>query len=58
MAKHPQRWSVSIIRKKAEQLGTVSAPDEKTAIELAAEEFKIPPERRNRIVVTKISKRE
>jgi hypothetical protein len=23
MAKHPQRWSVSIIRKKAEQLGTV-----------------------------------
>jgi len=58
MAKHPQRWSVSVIRKKAEQLGTVSAPDEKTAIELAAEEFKIPPERRNRIVITKISERD
>jgi hypothetical protein len=47
MAKHPLRWSVSVIRKKAEQLGTVSAPDEKTAIELAAEEFHIPPERPN-----------
>jgi hypothetical protein len=53
MAKHPRRWSVSLIRKKAEDLGTVSAPDEKTAIDIAAEEFHIPPERRNRIVVTR-----
>ena len=58
MTKHPQRWSVSVIRKKPEQLGTVSAPDEKTAIAKAAEEFKIPPERRNRIVVTKINERD
>ena len=54
MTRHTQRWSVSLIRKKAEQLGTVSAPDEKAAIEMAAEEFKISPEHRNRIVVSKV----
>jgi hypothetical protein len=49
------RWSVSIIRKKAEHFGTVTAANERQAIEKAAARFDIPPERRNRIVVTKIS---
>jgi hypothetical protein len=49
------RWSVSLIRKRAEQIGTVEAPDEQSAVEKAAEEFIIPPERRNRIIVAKIS---
>jgi hypothetical protein len=52
------RWSVSLIRKRAEQIGTVEAPDEKSAIDKAAKEFHIPPERRNRIAVSKISERD
>ena len=50
------RRRVDIIRKRAEHLGTVEAATEKEAIEKAAERFDIPPERRNRIAVQKISK--
>jgi hypothetical protein len=50
------RWSVDIIRKRAERLGTIEAANEKEAIEKAAKEFDIPPERQNRIVVQRISK--
>jgi hypothetical protein len=50
------RWRVDIIRKRAEHLGTVEADTEKEAIEKAAKRFEIPPERRNRIAVQKISK--
>src|SRR5262245_11108783 len=42
------RRGVEIIRKRAEHLGTVEAPNEKAAIEKAAETFHIPQERRNR----------
>jgi hypothetical protein len=52
------RWRVDIIRRRAEHLGTVDAANEKEAIEKAAKEFDIPPERQNRIVVEKVSKRE
>jgi hypothetical protein len=48
------RWRIDIIRKRAEHLGTVEAASEKEAIEKAAKQFDIPPERRNRIVVQKI----
>jgi hypothetical protein len=48
-------WSVDIIRKRAEHLGTVEAPNEKEAIKFAIEQFRIEPARRNRITVTKIS---
>jgi hypothetical protein len=34
------RWSVDIIRKRAERLGEVDAPDEQAAIKRAAEVFK------------------
>jgi hypothetical protein len=47
---------VDIIRKRAEHLGTVEAASEKEAIEKAAKRFDIPPDRRNRITVQKISK--
>ena len=50
------RWRVYIIRKHAEHLGTVEAASEKEAIEKAAKLFDIPPDRRNRITVQKISK--
>jgi hypothetical protein len=50
------RWRVDIIRKRAEHLGTIEAANEKEAIEKAAKEFDIPPERQNRITVEKVSK--
>jgi len=48
------RWSVDVIRHRAERLGTVEADNEKEAIRQAAKTFDIPPERRNRIVVARI----
>ena len=47
------RWSVDLIRKRAEHLCEVEAPDERSAIKKAAEEFAIPPARQNRISVRK-----
>jgi hypothetical protein len=52
------RWSVDMIRKRAERLGTVAAANEKEAIAVAIKQFEIEPVRRNRIVVTKISNRD
>ena len=52
------RWSVSLIRKKAEHLGTVTGANERQAIEKTAKLFDIPSERQNRIVVTKISEKD
>jgi hypothetical protein len=49
------RWSVDIIRSRAEHLGTVGGRYEKEAIRQAATKFDIPPERQNRIAVTKLS---
>jgi hypothetical protein len=49
------RWRVEIIRARLEHLGSITAPTESLAITRAAEQFHIPPSRRNRIVVTKIS---
>jgi hypothetical protein len=48
------KWCVDIIRSRAEHFGTVEAGSEKEAIRQAAERFEFPPERQNRIVVTKI----
>jgi hypothetical protein len=50
------RWSVDIIRKRAEHLGIVEAANANEAIKVAAKEFDIPPERQNRIVHEKLSK--
>jgi hypothetical protein len=52
------RWRVDIIRKRAERLGTIEAANEKEAIEKVAREFDIPPARRNRITVERVSKRD
>jgi hypothetical protein len=49
------RWSVDIIRKRDEHLGTVVAPSEKEAIKVAIKTFAIEPVRRNRIAVSKIA---
>jgi hypothetical protein len=50
------RWRVDIICHRSEHLGTVEDADEKAAIEKAANQFDIPPERQNRIAVAKMSK--
>ena len=39
------RWRVDIIRKRAEHLGTVEAPNESEAIFEAIKRFEIPPDR-------------
>jgi hypothetical protein len=52
------RWRVDLIRKVRATLGTIEAPDEKSAIAKAAKEFNIPPARRNKIGVIKISERD
>ena len=48
------RLSVDIIRKRAEHLGEVDAPDERAAIKWAAEVFDLPPGRQNQISVRKL----
>ena len=47
------RWRVDYLGKKGSHLGTVEAPDEKSAIKQAAQQFNITPARRNKIVVTR-----
>jgi hypothetical protein len=40
------RWTVTLLGKVAQRLGTVVAPDEQTALERAAEEMNVRPELR------------
>jgi hypothetical protein len=49
-------WRIEIVRAKLELLGTVEAADFAEAIVKAMAAFNIPEERRNRIIVQKISK--
>ena len=48
------RWRVSIIRKKAEDLGTVRAKDEPTAISKAMEIYGIDPYEERRLFARRI----
>ncbi len=51
------RWRVDYLGKRATHLGTVEAPDERSAIDEAAKEFHITPARRFKIAVAKIEER-
>jgi hypothetical protein len=51
------RWRVDYIGKVRMTLGSIEAPDEKSAVEKAAMLFNIPPARRNKIAVTKLDNR-
>jgi hypothetical protein len=53
------RWRVDYLGKKGKHLGTVEAPDERSAIAEAAKQFNITPARRNKIAVmrTRIEER-
>ena len=45
------RWQISLIKGTPQKiLGTIDAPDEGTALDLAAREFKVPEVLRNRLV--------
>jgi hypothetical protein len=46
-----RNWRVSILRNRAEYLGTVEAADAKAAEAVAAETFKLDGERRKRLAV-------
>ena len=52
------RWSVDLIRNRAQRLGTVVAKTEKEAIAVAIKQFEIEPAHQNRIAVSKISNRD
>ena len=52
------RWSIDIIRKKGEPMGVVDATTQQEAYRKAIETFGIPPERQNRIVVSKLDNRD
>jgi hypothetical protein len=52
------RWSVDLVRNRAQRLGTVVAKTEKEAIAVAIKRFKIEPVHQNRITVTKISNKD
>jgi hypothetical protein len=48
------RWRVAIIGGKGfEWLGTVEAPDQREAYQLAIKQFNVPVERQNRLFVSK-----
>ena len=44
-------WRVAIIRKRGEFLGVVEAPDRETAEAVAAKQFKLSDEQRERLAV-------
>jgi hypothetical protein len=52
------RWSVDLIRKRGEHLGTVVAPTEEEAIKVAIKTFEIGLARRNRVAVSKIAEKD
>jgi hypothetical protein len=56
MPKPDPEWRISIVRKRAERLGTVTAPNAEAAIAEACEVFGITdPERRKRLVAQPIA---
>jgi hypothetical protein len=44
------KWTIYLIRKRGELLGTVEGPDEKAAIAAAIEKFSISPEQHSRLI--------
>jgi hypothetical protein len=52
------RWRVDYIGKVLSTLGTVEAPDERSALTEAAKQFNITPARRNKLTVVRLEERE
>jgi hypothetical protein len=51
------RYSVWLLGKRGEKLGTVEAPDEAEAIETAAKQFNLAPALKFKIVVMQIDEK-
>jgi 1,2-phenylacetyl-CoA epoxidase PaaB subunit len=49
------RYSIDIIGKHLQHLGTVEAPDERRALEEAIKKFAVRPALRSKIAVTKVA---
>jgi 1,2-phenylacetyl-CoA epoxidase PaaB subunit len=49
------RWSVDIIGKRFQHLGTVVASDERKALEQAIKQFAVRPALRSKVAVTKVA---
>jgi hypothetical protein len=49
------RWSVDVIGKRLQQLGTVFAENEHKALEEAIKQFTVGPALRSKIAVTKVA---
>ena len=52
------RWQVDLIRKHADHLGIVAAPNAQEALNKAASLFRIEPSRFNKLMIRKIEERE
>ena len=52
------RWRVDILRKQAEHLGIVTAPNAQEALNRAASLFRIEPDQRSKLMITKIEEYE
>ena len=48
----PRTWAIRLIRKKAQMLGYVDAPDQQAAEALAVAQFELSAEQRKRLIVT------
>jgi hypothetical protein len=51
------KWRVDILRKHAEHLGIITAPNAEEALNRAALLFRIEPARQNKLMITKIEER-
>ena len=51
LAARMRSWRVSLLRGRAQQLGTVEAPDERSAEAAAAVQFGLDAEQRKRVAV-------
>jgi hypothetical protein len=52
------RWRIDIVRKHAEHLGIVTAPNAKEALNRAASLFRIKPDQYSKLIITKIEEYE
>jgi hypothetical protein len=48
------RWRVDIVRKHAEHLGIVTAPNAQEALHRAASLFRIKPDQYRKLIITKV----
>jgi hypothetical protein len=51
-------WRVDILRKHAEHLGIVNAPNAQEALNRAVSLFRINPDRHNKLTIMKVEDRE